>query len=500
MKSTKEINEFAENIINAVREPLLLLDKELRIVKASWSFYDFFKVTSDETIGTLIYDLGNGQWNIPKLKELLETILPEKTTFNNYEVEHDFSAIGKRILLLNARQIKKGLGKEQIILISIEDITELKRAEEKVRESEERFQLIFENVLDGISIYNEDPDPSKRRLIECNKRYAIQAGQSRDELLRLGSTLGLQITLDDKANASRLQSIDSGTAYQGYFSWIRPDGKENVIEYVGMPINWRGHSYSIGIDRDITERKLAEEEINNAYKELERLSTEKDKLFSIIAHDLRSPFHGLLGLTEILATNCNEMSSEEISKFSSKLHDSVINLYALLGNLLEWGQLQKGTIGFMPETLYLYGIFSKSIDSIIQRAFQKGITIFNEIPETLKIYADEKMISSVLRNLLFNAIKFTRNGGKVIGKARKTYDGLVEISVTDTGVGILRDNIGKLFKLGEKVSSLGTDNEPSTGLGLVLCKEFIEKNGGKIWVESEEGVGSTFYFTLLSRV
>jgi len=125
-------SEFAENIINTVREPLLVLDKELRVVKASRSFYDFFKVSSEETMGTLIYDLGNQQWNISKLRDLLETILPQKTTFDNYEVEHDFSTIGKRIMLLNARKIQPGSGKEQIILLAIEDITERKKNENEL--------------------------------------------------------------------------------------------------------------------------------------------------------------------------------------------------------------------------------------------------------------------------------------------------------------------------------------------------------------------------------
>jgi signal transduction histidine kinase len=127
---------------------------------------------------------------------------------------------------------------------------------------------------------------------------------------------------------------------------------------------------------------------------------------------------------------------------------------------------------------------------------QKGITIINEIHGTQKIYADEKMINSVLKNLLSNAVKFARKGGKVVGKAREIEEGMVEISVADTGVGIPSDIIGKLFKLGEKVGSKGTDNELSIGLGLVLCKEFVEKNGGRIWVESKEGKGSTFGFTL----
>jgi PAS domain S-box-containing protein len=139
------------------------------------------------------------------------------------------------------------------------DITVRKRMEEALRESEERFRMVFENVFDGIGIYSEDPDPTKRKLIECNEQYAAMAGRSRDEMLKLGTTLGMQITHGYNANAIRLKSLEKGIAYQGSFSWIRPDGKENIIEYVGMPVKWRGKSYTIGIDRDITERNRIEE-------------------------------------------------------------------------------------------------------------------------------------------------------------------------------------------------------------------------------------------------
>ena len=141
------------------------------------------------------------------------------------------------------------------------DITQRKQAEDTIRESEERFRMVFENVFDGISIYSEDPDPSKRRLVECNERYATMAGRSRGELLQLGSTLGLQKTQEEAANDTRLKSLAQGTAFHGSFSWIRPDGKENSIEYVGVPIMWRGKPHSIGIDRDITERERTEKQI-----------------------------------------------------------------------------------------------------------------------------------------------------------------------------------------------------------------------------------------------
>ena len=141
------------------------------------------------------------------------------------------------------------------------DITERKRAEEVVRDSEERFRMVFEHVFDGISIYNEDPDPTTRKLIECNEQYALMSGRSREELLQLGSTKVLQRSLEDTANDNRVEAIGKGTAYRGSFSWIRPDGKDNVVEYVGMPITWQGKSYTIGIDRDITERTKADREL-----------------------------------------------------------------------------------------------------------------------------------------------------------------------------------------------------------------------------------------------
>jgi two-component system CheB/CheR fusion protein len=139
-KTADEVSEFAESIVNTIREPLISLDKDLRVVTVSRSFYDFFKVKPEETVGQLIYDLGNKQWNIPKLRELLETILPQKTTFDNYEVEHDFATIGRRIMLLNARQIERGMGKERIILLAIEDITERKEVEKGLEKAHEDLQ------------------------------------------------------------------------------------------------------------------------------------------------------------------------------------------------------------------------------------------------------------------------------------------------------------------------------------------------------------------------
>ena len=268
--------------------------------------------------------------------------------------------------------------------------------------------------------------------------------------------------------------------------------KENV--YSESDVNFLdliGSQIAIAI-----ERKLFDEEIQKRNTQLSRINSEKDKFFSIIAHDLRSPFHGLLGLTEIMATDIRKMSSDEISESSKSMNELVGNLYSLLENLLQWAQMQKGEISFAPLELNLSDIALQNIGLINQRAIQKGIIIKNEISLTEKVYADGQMINAIFRNLLSNAVKFTRRDGIVIVSAKKIDSEMVEISVSDSGVGISESNIKKLFKIEEKVSSSGTDGELSTGLGLFMCKEFVEKHSGQIWVESKQGIGSTFYFTL----
>jgi diguanylate cyclase (GGDEF)-like protein/PAS domain S-box-containing protein len=229
-EEVNEAREYAESIINTVREPLISLDKDLRVVTVSRSFCEVFKVKPEETVGHLIYNLGNRQWDIPKLRQLLETILPQETSFDNYEVEHDFAGIGSRVMLLNARQIKRGMGKERIILLAIEDITERKQAEEKIR------QLAYYDTLTGLPNRKLFSDRLAVALAhaERNKQEVGVAMIDLDNFKSVNDTLGHDAgDLLLKAAAERLSSAlrkeDTVARFGGdEFVLVLPDF--NVIE------------------------------------------------------------------------------------------------------------------------------------------------------------------------------------------------------------------------------------------------------------------------------
>jgi signal transduction histidine kinase len=229
---------------------------------------------------------------------------------------------------------------------------------------------------------------------------------------------------------------------------------------------------------------------------LQELNQAKDKFFSIIAHDLISPFNSFLGLSEILFSNVESLKKKEIRKYASWIHTSAKNLYKLVENLLQWSRTQTGKINNKPRTIYV----SKSIHSVCAllqpQAAEKNIALESEAGESLKAHVDPNIVMIVLRNLVGNAIKFTPQNGTVTIHARMIEDGMVEIRVRDTGTGIDYEDQKKIFRLDRSISKRGTENEEGTGLGLILCKEFVEIMGGHIGFESTPGEGAEFRFTI----
>jgi len=247
--------------------------------------------------------------------------------------------------------------------------------------------------------------------------------------------------------------------------------------------------------RDITERKLTEKKLKEQTELLHELNSTKDKFLTIMAHDLKGPFNSILGLTELLLAEYDSISEDERLSYINLLYKSSNSTYKLLENLLEWARLQRGHIDIQPEELNLVDLINESIEPSLTNAAQKEITVIKNIENHISVKADDNSIKTIIRNLFNNAIKYTPNGGLVEFNAFRNGDN-VEVSITDTGIGMSPKTISKLFKIEESQSRLGTNNESGTGLGLILCKDIIAKNDGKIWVESEPGKGSVFKFSI----
>ena len=237
------------------------------------------------------------------------------------------------------------------------------------------------------------------------------------------------------------------------------------------------------------------EELQRLNEQLKEVISTKDKFFSIIAHDLKSPFQGLLGYSQILSTEYSTLTEEEKMTFIQSIEELSQNSYRLLENLLEWSRLQTGKIVFAPEEHNLLLELFPTLSLLKQTAQNKQITLEYTIANSIVVKADKNMLTTILRNLVSNSIKFTKSGGSITIEA-KPVDTFVVFSIADTGIGMRKDVVDNLFNVGKSISTRGTANEEGTGLGLSLCKEMIALHGGRIWVESEIERGTTFYFTL----
>jgi two-component system, sensor histidine kinase and response regulator len=373
------------------------------------------------------------------------------------------------------------------------DITKAKMAEEELMKSEILNRTLIQHLPHRIFV--KDPDS---KYILCNEIYSKDLGINpkdivgKDDLDFFTRELSEKFRKDDQAVISKgvQQEFEEKYSIANQERWTHV----NKVPYRDANGKIVG---VLGIFEDITERKHRDEEILLKNELLEVMNAEKDKFFSIIAHDLRSPLSAFVGATQILTEEIQTMDIQEIKNIVVGMKISATNIFTLLENLLEWSRLRRGGLDFIPEKLNLNEKINDCVDVLSEFARKKEIQISVLVPGELEIYADNHMFDTIIRNLVSNALKFSVSGGKVTVKARQIDDQSVEISISDSGIGMSQEFKSKLFKISEKTSRPGTKGEPSTGLGLLLCKEFIEKHNGKIWAESEPGIGSTFYFTLV---
>ena len=280
------------------------------------------------------------------------------------------------------------------------------------------------------------------------------------------------------------QSLDE-TGETIYLSTTKIPLKDSTGKIIGL----------VGIGRDITSKKKEEELLAEHTKQLQKLNYTKDKFFSIIAHDLRNPFHSILGFTELLMRNYTDFEDTKKQEFIGLIYESSQHAHNLLENLLQWSRTQTDRIKYNPSKQSLYRIIDETVQ-VLNASLKKKSLIFNsEIQKDIFVYVDKNMIELVIRNLLSNAIKFTPSGGKISVSAKDDEKFLI-VSISDTGVGIDPEDLPRLFQFEEFHTTTGTSGEPGTGLGLIICQEFIKKHGGEITIKSEIDKGSTFTFTL----
>lgn len=472
-----------------------------------------FDIKSEELIGhccyKILYKRTQQCENCPVIKSI--------ETKKKQEIEMAGNNGDNRIWHIIANPILNSDGEVEGIIEVILDITEKKLAERALSDSEEKFRSIVETANEGIIILDKDD-----KITFINRRIIEMFGYKPNEMI--GNNLydfkfGSDKILDRAKKNLENKRIVNDQRFR------RKDGSELWVIISSTPIyNQKDRiSGSFSLLNDITERKQAEvqliryaeellnskelleenskelailnEQLLKSEKKLKDLNDTKDKFFTLIAHDLKNPFGILLHFSKVLSENFNDYNDKEKQKFLSEIYHSTDQAYKLLENLLEWSRSQTGKIKFEPQEVDLSAIAFNCIYLFKNISENKKINIISYLNNNTIVFADYNMVNTIFRNIVSNAVKFTNIGGNIKITSQALH-GFIEISVSDDGIGMDANTLSKLFHIDTKSVKLGTKGESGTGLGLILCKEFIERNKGEISVESEKGKGSTFRFKL----
>ncbi len=368
---------------------------------------------------------------------------------------------------------------EKSLLVAFSDISEQKKAKKALEESEQRYRALFELAPFPIIVNCE------HQITLANNAAKAYIGIKDDELLKTKAVEDFIHPNSIQAVKDKIRKIleNGKTANILDQQFVSSNGKIFDMDIAASPVIYNNKPAVIVVMNDISDKKKDK-------KRLEELVATKDRFFSIIAHDLKNPFHQILGFGEILTAD-EDYDLFQTRKIVQYMYASAKKGYALLENLLEWSRSQTGRIKYTPTNLALFDLVQTEIDFIALTAFNKNIKITNQTEKSQIVFADKDMLRTVLRNLLSNAVKFTFRSGS-IKLTSKSIDGKTYLKVSDTGIGITPDKLTKIFRIDETESMPGTESETGTGLGLILCKEFCEKNGGDLIVESAVGKGSEF--------
>lgn len=491
------------HMINSINDAINITDMDQEIIFVNNAFLKMYGYSLDEIIGKKI-DIIRSDKNDERI---LNKIYPE-TLKGGWKGR----LVNKRkdgsefVIELTTSLIKDENGNAVAMVGISKDLTEQVKAEEKLKEAQDKYRTLFLELKDAV--YESSVDG---KFIELNPAGLELFGVKSFEQIKHVDIAKEIYLLQDQREQFKRELEKTGFVSNYQIDIKRLNGEVATVLETSMAVkNKKGEIIGYrGILRDITEIKKNEErlklliekfenltlQLRRSEQELKELNASKDKFFSIVAHDLRSPFSSLLNFSEFLVEDIDELSKEEIKSFAEKINESSKNVFALLENLLQWSRIQTGKIPYEPTTFNIYHKINQIINLLKNNAEDKKINIINEVAPTTLVFADEDMIFSVMQNLLSNAIKFTRENGSIIFKSQ-IRDNDVELSVKDNGVGIKEEDLKKLFRIDVHHTTYGTKEEKGSGLGLLLCKEMVERNRGKIWVTSKVGEGTTFTFTI----
>jgi len=418
--------------------------------------------------------------------------------------EHELLKAAKTLIPINKSLLSNSVKflnvvAEQISILGYQNLQKNELIKKQVEAQKQIYKLstAVEQSANTIVITDVKGD-----IEYVNPKFTELTGYTADEVIGKNPRVLKSGIHPKKFYKQMWQTITAGNTWKGEFCNKAKNGKRYWEQVTITPVKDESNNIInyLGIKEDITERKKVEQALKENEASLKESNKTKDKFFSIIAHDLRAPFNSMLGFAEILNDEFDDFSTEDQKNFIRIIYDNLQNTLKLLDNLLYWSRSQKGTIAYKPEQLNLFLEIKETNELLNQSIKNKSIKFTNKIPLDIFVNADKDMLATIIRNLLSNAIKYTNRFGeitiKTISLPDENQNQFVGISVSDTGVGIPKDMQHSLFDITDNTSTLGTENEKGTGLGLILCKEFVEKHGGKIWVESEVGKGSSFLFTI----
>jgi PAS domain S-box-containing protein len=481
---------YADNIIATLREPFLVLDKDLRVVTANRSFYQAFDAAKEETQGRFIYDLGDGQWDIPRLRTLLEEVLPQNHSFEGFEVENDFASLGRKVMLLNARRIRKPGNHSELILLAIEDVTERKLAEVAVQTSEVRYRRLFQTAKDGILIL----DAETLKIIDANPFMSELLGYSQDELL--GKELfEIGLFRDRQASQAMYQELqEKGYIRYEHLPLQAKDGRRVEVEFVSNVYQVDHRPIAQCNIRDISDRSRLEAKNHEQAESLADLHRRKDEFLAMLGHELRNPLAPILNAVQLLRLERDENKLRQ--QATTIIERQLGQLVRLVDDLLEVSRISTGRIHLHREQVDLRSIVQRGIETVLPLIDRRrhGHTV--SLPASpVWVNADATRLEQVVVNLLNNGAKYSDDGGRIAVILRQDGDEAV-LSVRDAGLGIAPDLVPHIFELFAQAQRSLARSEGGLGIGLSLVKRLVELHGGSVTAHSVLGEGSEFLVRL----